>query len=132
MEDLQKQVDDMQDKIKDISSKYEDKIHSERQILKKEISKYKVKVVDLNENMKEQDEVIRNQEIITTRWMTRFAQIAYLANEAIDDIPHLLREAEAMMDPFNTPREIKGFICHCKELIGEMMDMIARDKKEYL
>ncbi|CAL0323435.1 unnamed protein product [Lupinus luteus] len=100
MEDLKKQLDNMQEKIKDISSKYEDKIHTERQILKKEMNKYKSKVAYLNENMKEQDEIVRNQETIITRWMTRFAQIAYLANEAINGIPHLLREATSMMDPF--------------------------------
>ncbi|CAL0326077.1 unnamed protein product [Lupinus luteus] len=59
MEDLQKQVDNWQEKIMAISSKYEVKIRIERNTLRQK--------VDLNQSVKEEDGVIRNQEAIITR-----------------------------------------------------------------
>jgi len=52
-----------------------------------------------------------------------------LANGAIEDILRLLAKAEAALLIFNPPREIEAFFSHCKELMKEMKNMIARARE---
>ncbi|RDX90243.1 hypothetical protein CR513_27911, partial [Mucuna pruriens] len=54
-----------------------------------------------------------------------FVKIAWLANQALMDIPRSLRIAEGMVDPFRTPREISQFLELCRELYDTMKEMSA-------
>jgi len=69
------------------------------------------------------------QEMAMEHWRRCFSQLACLANGAIEGIPRLLAEAEAALPIFNPPREIEAFFSHCKKLIREMNNMIARARE---
>jgi len=51
--------------------------------------------------------------------------LAALANGAIEDVPRMLREADAVTfrDP---PREVQIFLDHCNWLVEQMNILIAR------
>ncbi|RDY10621.1 hypothetical protein CR513_04818, partial [Mucuna pruriens] len=49
-----------------------------------------------------------------TFWKDRFIKLAWLANQAIMDIPRSLLMAEGMVDLFKTPYEISQFLELCK------------------
>jgi len=46
-----------------------------------------------------------------------FANLIWVANEAVERIPKLLKVANAATHPLTTPPEIINFIEHCKELV---------------
>jgi len=50
--------------------------------------------------------------------------MAALANGAIEDVPRMLREADAVTfrDP---PREVQIFLDHCKRLVEQMKILIT-------
>ena len=57
-------------------------------------------------------------------WQRNFSQLAALANGPIEDVPRMLREADAVTirDP---PREVQIFLDHFKWLVKQMKILIA-------
>ncbi|KAK7281659.1 hypothetical protein RIF29_09846 [Crotalaria pallida] len=88
--------------------------------------------LELQDKVRNMSLCLEDQEKIIVRGMTRFAQLTYLANTTIDSILRQRRDVEAVMNPFNTPREVQSFIVYDKELIEDMKDVMAKAKKEYV
>jgi len=84
--------------------------------------KHKIMVTHLQNHIAEQEGVI-------IHWKTRFSQLAALANEAIDEVPRMLREADISLMFFNPPEKVQNFLNHCKFLVDEMKNIVARAKK---
>jgi len=58
-----------------------------------------------------------------------FSQLIALANGAIDEVPRMLREADATLMFFNLPEKVQDFLNHCKYLVEEMKSIVAHAKK---
>ncbi|KAJ1402719.1 hypothetical protein SESBI_27812 [Sesbania bispinosa] len=69
--------------------------------------------------LKEKDDVVY-QSKRRWFWATRFANLVWIANGAVEDVPRLLKMADAMINPLTTPEEICNFIEHCKSLMRQM------------
>ncbi|KOM47095.1 hypothetical protein LR48_Vigan07g079900 [Vigna angularis] len=76
--------------------------------------------------VKRMEDHIAEQEVVVRHWKESFSQLAALANEAIEDIPKMVLDAEASIHFYSPPEGIKLFINHCKWLVGEMKSFIAR------
>ncbi|KOM55225.1 hypothetical protein LR48_Vigan11g120400 [Vigna angularis] len=72
---------------------------------------------------------IVEQERVVDHWKESFSQLAALANGAIENVPRMVSDAEAITHFYNPPEEIKLFISHCKWLVGEMKAFIARARE---
>ncbi|RDX86289.1 hypothetical protein CR513_32396, partial [Mucuna pruriens] len=71
------------------------------------------------EDLEEQAQIIIGElraEIVT--WKGQF--LAWLANQAIADIPKVLAKAEGMVNPLETPVEIYQFFEFCRKMYEEM------------
>jgi len=49
-----------------------------------------------------------------------------IANGAIEDISKMLTDVEIAMPIFNPPKAIEDFLSYCRELVGEMKNIVAR------
>jgi len=90
------------------------------QSLEEEVN-YLTQIVQLEERLEE-------HEYITKHWKMCFSQLAALANEAIEDVSRMLREADVSLTFHTVPNEVETFLDHCKWLVGLMKDMVARNK----
>ncbi|KOM25692.1 hypothetical protein LR48_Vigan161s000100 [Vigna angularis] len=79
--------------------------------------------------VKRMEDHIAEQEVAVRHWKESFSQLAALANEAIEDIPKMVLDAEASTHFYSPPEEIELFINHCKWLVGEMKSFIARARE---
>lgn len=70
----------------------------------------------------ERHEVIIELRTEIQHWKDKFSKLAWLANQAVRDIPKRLREAEIAMTPFNTPVPVYKFVEFCRALTEELMD----------
>ncbi|RDX63822.1 hypothetical protein CR513_57703, partial [Mucuna pruriens] len=61
----------------------------------------------------------------TPFWKDRYVKLAWLANQALIDIPKNLRAAEGMVDPMKTPKEILGFLELCRKMYDNLKAMSA-------
>ncbi|RDY12589.1 hypothetical protein CR513_02582, partial [Mucuna pruriens] len=68
---------------------------------------------------------VRAATVETPFWKDRCIKLAWLANQALVDIPRSLRATEGMIDPTKTPREILQFLELCRGLYDEMKKMSA-------
>jgi len=72
------------------------------------------------------NEYVVEQGRITEHWKICFSQLASLANGAIKNVPKLLADVESAMPIFNPPKRIEAFLNHCKKLMEEMKNVMAR------
>ncbi|RDY03989.1 hypothetical protein CR513_12350, partial [Mucuna pruriens] len=59
----------------------------------------------------------------TTFWKDRYVKLAWLANQALMDIPRSLRAAKGMTNLLNTPPEIMQFLELCRGLYNSLKNM---------
>ncbi|KOM57963.1 hypothetical protein LR48_Vigan11g099600 [Vigna angularis] len=64
--------------------------------------------------IKQMEDRIAKQERAVNHWKESFSQLVALANGAIENIPRMVSDAEAMTHFCNPPEEIKLFINYCK------------------
>lgn len=69
----------------------------------------------------EDQEIIKDLREDIQFWKSKFSKLAWLANQAVKDLPKRLRKAEAKMSPFNTPVQVFDFVTFCKDLTNELM-----------
>lgn len=70
----------------------------------------------------EEQEIVRELRDEIQLWKGKFSRLAWLANQAVKDVPRRLRRAEAEMFPFNTPVHVYEFVNFCKTLTEELME----------
>ncbi|RDX99213.1 hypothetical protein CR513_17760, partial [Mucuna pruriens] len=71
----------------------------------------------------------RHKSVLQSFWRDRFLKLAWLANQALRDIPRSLQAAEGMADFVKTPKEISRFLGLCSELYDKIKAMATRLKK---
>jgi len=119
-----KKLHDLKIRINDIEhlvEEWEDKANKEREQRLEEEVNYTAKIVQLEERLEEREWTLGY-------WKTYFSQLASLANGAIEDVPRMLREADASLMFHTVPKEVESFIEYCKWLVGLMKEMVARSK----
>jgi len=80
-------------------------------------------IQDLLSQIKEKDGVIYNCKMYVVYYIAYFANLVWVANEAIERVPKLLKMGDVATHPLTTPLEILNFIEHCKELVWSMRRM---------
>lgn len=70
----------------------------------------------------EEQEIVKELRDEVQLWKGKFSRLAWLANQAVRDVPRRLRRAEAEMLPFNTPVHVYEFVNFCKALTEELME----------
>ena len=96
----------------------EERVNKERMLLLELEERHQAAMTRARDYMVEQEKDVAH-------WQRNFSQLAALANGAIEDVPRMLREADAVTfcDP---PREVQIFLNHCKWLVEQMNILIAR------
>ncbi|KAJ1406314.1 hypothetical protein SESBI_25240 [Sesbania bispinosa] len=107
--EIQKELDNMKQQMQEMV------VECERKIKKKHED-----IQGLLGQLKEKDDVVYQSKKEMMFWATRFANLVWIANGAIEDVPRLLKMANAMVNPLTTPEEICNFIEHCKSLMRQM------------
>ena len=116
---MQEQLNEAHQQKLRLVSDYENIIQMKNQRTKTLVEDYEARLQDLGDQVKEE---AKFGEV----WMGRFMQLAWLANNAIADIPHMLRRAEMAINPLQTPVEIKDLVDYCKNYFEKMKYVIAR------
>ena len=94
-------------------SHYEDIIDKGNKDTERLVDDYEAQIRELNDRVEKEVK-------IGEFWIGRFMQLSWLSNNAIADIPFMLRRAEAMSNPLHTPAEIKEFVEYCKNYLEKM------------
>jgi len=118
LQDFQIQVNIMEHQVEETMVICEERVNKERMLLLELEERHQATMTRVRDYMVEQEKDV-------VHWQRNFSQLAALANGAIEDVPRMLREADAMTfrDP---PREVQIFLNHCKWLVEQMKILIAR------
>jgi len=120
--DLQIRFNSIESQMKEIMSKYEEKMKEEKWHRMETEERHEIMMTQLENHIAEQEKII-------VHWKTCFSQLAALANGAIDEVPRMLREADISLMFFNPPDAVQNILNHCKYLVEQMKNMIASAKK---
>ncbi|RDX87776.1 hypothetical protein CR513_30712, partial [Mucuna pruriens] len=88
--------------------------------LERTVEGWKSRCQDMADRAKEQARVATTE---ISFWKDRFIKLAWLANQALRDIPRSLRAVEGMADSIKTPKEISRFLGLCRELYDKIKTM---------
>ena len=118
LQDLQMQVNAMEHQVEETMVICEERVNKERMLLLELEERHQAAMTRARDYMAEQEKDV-------IHWQRNFSQLVALANGAIEDIPRMLREVDAVTfrDP---PREVQIFLDHCKWLVEQMKILIAR------
>jgi len=118
LQDLQIQVNVMEQQVEETIVTCEERVNKERMLLLELEERHQAAMTRARDYMVEQEKDVAH-------WQRNFSQLAALANGAIEDVPRMLREADAVTfrDP---PREVQIFLDHCRWLVEQMKILIAR------
>jgi len=107
--------------MKEIMAEYEEKLKEEQWQKMEAEERYQMMMTQLENHVADQERNI-------IHWKMCFAQLATLANGAIEDVPRMLREADSSLMFFNLSDSIQIFINHCKYLVEQMKVIIGRSR----
>ncbi|RDY14331.1 hypothetical protein CR513_00609, partial [Mucuna pruriens] len=100
----------------------ENEAESQLEELKETLEGWKRRCQDIADEAKIQ---VRAATIDAQFWKDRYIKLAWLANQALMNIPQRLRAAEDMVDPTRTPREIQEFLEQRRKLYDRMKKLSA-------
>jgi len=122
-----RQLENFKRETKKMVLEYEDKIREKKQKVKQAMMKHQAfmtrkdeHIQDLLSQIKEKDGIIYNCRMDVVYYIAHFANLVWVANEAIEGVPKLLKIVDAATHSFTPPPEILNFIEHCKELVWSM------------
>jgi len=118
LQDLQIQVNVMEQQVEETIVICEERVNKERMLLLELEERHQAAMIRARDYMVEQEKYVAH-------WQRNFSQLASLANGAIEDVPRMLREVDAVTF-CDLPREVQIFLDHCKWLVEQMKILIAR------
>jgi len=118
LQDHQIRVNVMEQQVEEKIVICEERVNKKRMLLLELEERHQAAMTHARDYMVEQEKDVAH-------WQRNFSQLATLANGAIEDVPRMLREVDAMTfrDP---PREVQIFLDHCKWLVEQIKILIAR------
>ncbi|KAJ1400744.1 hypothetical protein SESBI_29287 [Sesbania bispinosa] len=125
--EVKKELDNMKQQMQEMVVDYERKIEKENLVTREMVEKYQDIIKKKHEDIqgllgqqKEKYDVVYQSKREMVFWATRFSNLVWIANGAVEDVPRLLKMANAMINPLTTPEEICNFIEHCKSPMRQM------------
>ncbi|RDX92023.1 hypothetical protein CR513_25912, partial [Mucuna pruriens] len=99
-----------------------DEAESQLEELKETLESWKQRCQDIADEVEIQ---VRAATTDTQFWKDRYIKLAWLANQALLDIPRKLCTTEDVVDPTRTLREIREFLERCRKLYDRMKELSA-------
>lgn len=69
----------------------------------------------------ERDAIVRNLQGLYTEWRDKYANMEILTNYALQDFPDMMKEADQIMCPKNTPHQVYNFVKFYKKTMVELI-----------
>lgn len=77
----------------------------------------------------QRDGIIHNLKTLYKEWRDKYANMAVLTNYALHGFPGKLKEADLIMSPENTPKEVYHFVKSCKKTMVKLITDIEALRK---